>query len=129
MYIPTYQDMLDAHTRISPHIIRTPVRRSAYLDELTGAQLFFKCENFQRMGAYKMRGATNAILQLSQEARSCGVVTHSSGNFAQAVSLAAKNLNLAAYIVMPANAPGVKKQAVKVYSYSLFSKIISCPKA
>jgi threonine dehydratase len=82
---------------------------------MTGAKLYFKCENFQKMGAFKMRGATNAILQLSKEQQQKGVVTHSSGNFAQALALAAKNIGVKAYIVMPSNAPQVKKNAVKAY--------------
>ena len=82
---------------------------------MTGSELFFKCENFQKMGAFKMRGATNAILKLEQTQKNKGVVTHSSGNFAQALSLAAKNIGVKAYIVMPDNAPDVKVQAVKGY--------------
>jgi threonine dehydratase len=85
------------------------------LNQIAGAQLYFKCENFQRMGAFKMRGATNAILHLSEEQRARGVVTHSSGNMAQAVSLAAQTLGVKAYIVMPSNAPAVKKAAVRGY--------------
>ncbi|MDX5420859.1 MAG: pyridoxal-phosphate dependent enzyme [Hymenobacteraceae bacterium] len=111
----TKQDLLDCQHRITPFIHRTPVLTSTMLNELSGAQLFFKCENFQRMGAFKMRGATNAILQLTQEQRDKGVVTHSSGNFAQALSLAARSLGVKAYIVMPENAPQVKKEAVRGY--------------
>lgn len=85
------------------------------MDEKVGAKLFFKCENFQRMGAYKMRGATNAILQLTPEKRALGVLTHSSGNFAQALALAANTLGVKAYIVMPSTAPQVKKDAVLAY--------------
>src|SRR5690606_22882887 len=87
----------------------------SFINELSSAEVFFKCENFQKMGAFKMRGATNAILQLSEMQKNAGVVTHSSGNFAQALSLAAKNLGVKAYIVMPENAPQVKKEAVKGY--------------
>src|SRR5690554_2105030 len=101
--------------RIQPHIHRTPVLTSTQIDRLAGASLFFKCENFQRMGAFKMRGATNAILQLSPQQQQKGVLTHSSGNFAQALSLAARNLGVPAYIVMPQNAPAVKKAAVEGY--------------
>lgn len=107
--------LLDCHDRIKPYIHRTPVLTSRLLNEISGAKLFFKCENFQRMGAYKMRGATNAILLLSEEERAKGVVTHSSGNFAQALSLAAQSLDVKAYIVMPSNAPKVKKAAVSQY--------------
>jgi len=107
--------LLDCQDRIKPYIHRTPVLTSRLLNEISGAKLFFKCENFQRMGAYKMRGATNAILLLSEEERAKGVVTHSSGNFAQALSLAAQSLDVKAYIVMPSNAPKVKKAAVSKY--------------
>lgn len=100
---------------IGPHIHRTPVLSSDAIDKIVGARLFFKCENFQRMGAFKMRGATNAIMQLSDNQKEMGVITHSSGNFAQAVSLAAKSLGITAYIVMPSNAPEVKRNAVEGY--------------
>lgn len=109
------QLLLEAHQRIAPFIHDTPIITSQLLNEMTGASLFFKCENFQKMGAFKMRGAINAIMQLSEEARARGVVTHSSGNFAQALALAAKNLGVTAYIVMPNNAPFVKKEAVLNY--------------
>jgi threonine dehydratase len=101
--------------RINPYIHRTPVLTSNLLNEIAGCELFFKCENFQRMGAFKMRGAVNAIMQLTDEQKQKGVVTHSSGNFAQALALAAKSLGIAAYVVMPSNAPTVKKNAVKGY--------------
>lgn len=90
---------------------------------MTGASLFFKCENFQKMGAFKMRGATNAILNLTETEKYKGVITHSSGNFAQALSLAAKSLDVPAYIVMPDSAPEVKKAAVRTYG----GKITECP--
>ena len=109
------EDIIQAHQRISPYIHRTPIFTSQIINEITGAKLFFKCENFQKMGAFKMRGATNAILQLNNEQQQKGVVTHSSGNFAQALALAAKNLDIPAYIVMPSNAPEVKKRAVQGY--------------
>jgi threonine dehydratase len=89
---------------------------------MVSANVVFKCENFQKMGAFKMRGAANAILSLSDKERNRGVVTHSSGNFAQAVSLAAQKLDVKAYIVMPENAPQVKKNAVKTYG----GEIIEC---
>ena len=114
--------LIQVQERIQPYVHRTPVLTSQLLDEETGCNLFFKCENFQKMGAFKMRGAANAILNLSQEQRDKGVVTHSSGNFAQAVSLAAKKLGVKAYIVMPENAPQVKKNGVKTYE----GKIIEC---
>lgn len=109
------QRLIDCHERIKPFIHNTPVLTSRLVDAMIGAQLFFKCENFQRMGAFKMRGAVNAILQLSEQEREKGVVTHSSGNFAQALSLAAQSLGVKAFIVMPSNAPQVKKDAVKGY--------------
>jgi len=112
---PTRQDLLDARIRIADMVHNTPVLTSRLINEMTGAQLFFKCENFQRMGAFKMRGASNAILQLSDVQRSAGVVTHSSGNFAQAVSLSARIVGCPALIVMPENAPDVKKSAVRGY--------------
>jgi len=113
--IPSQQDVQQAFERVVSHVHQTPVLTSRLLDELSGASIFFKCENFQKMGAFKMRGAINAILQLPQADRAKGVVTHSSGNFAQAVSLAAKNLGIPAHIVMPNNAPQVKKDAVISY--------------
>jgi len=109
------QRLIDCHERIKPYIHNTPVLTSRLLNEMTGAQLYFKCENFQRMGAFKMRGAANAIMQLTDEQKQGGVVTHSSGNFAQALSLSAQSLGVKAYIVMPSSAPLVKKQAVKGY--------------
>lgn len=109
------EELIKTHERIKPYIHNTPVLTSNSIDEIVGANLFFKCENFQKMGAFKMRGATNAIIQLSDKQRSKGVVTHSSGNFAQALSLAAKSLGVKAFIVMPSNAPQVKKDAVKGY--------------
>lgn len=109
------QDLMEVHNRISPYIHRTPVMTSKLLNKISGADLYFKCENFQKMGAFKMRGAVNAVLSLSEEKRNKGVVTHSSGNFAQALSLAAKNAGVPAYIVMPSSAPQVKKNAVRGY--------------
>ncbi|WP_373055535.1 pyridoxal-phosphate dependent enzyme [Zunongwangia sp. H14] len=116
------QELEEVHKRILPYIHITPVLQSGLLNKISGADLYFKCENFQRMGAFKMRGATNAILQLSKEQQQKGVVTHSSGNFAQALSLAAKSLGVPAYIVMPSTAPQVKKDAVKTYG----GKITEC---
>jgi len=103
------------HQRIQPFIYNTAVLTSQTINEICDANVFFKCENFQKMGAFKMRGAVNAILCLSEKQRSKGVVTHSSGNFAQALSLAAKYLKVNAFIVMPKNAPKVKKEAVRSY--------------
>ncbi len=114
--------MTAAQQRIFPFIHRTPVLTCQTLDRMSGATLFFKCENFQKMGAFKMRGAANAILQLTEEERRRGVATHSSGNFAQAMALAAQMLGIPAYIVMPANSPEVKKAAVRGYG----GEIIEC---
>ena len=116
------EQLLNCHKRITPYIHRTPVLFSRLINEISGADIVFKCENFQRMGAFKMRGATNAILQLSEEQKKYGVVTHSSGNFAQAISLAAQSLGIKAFIVMPSTAPQVKKDAVKGYG----GEIIEC---
>ena len=113
--IPSKIDVQEAYERVAPHVHRTPIVTSRLLDEITGAQIYFKCENFQKMGAFKMRGAINAILQLTEAERSKGVLTHSSGNFAQALALAARNLGVTPYIVMPSNAPKVKKAAVESY--------------
>lgn len=107
--------LVAAHKRIAPFIHRTPVLTSALINEIVEAEVFFKCENFQKMGAFKMRGATNAILQLTDKQQSRGVVTHSSGNHGQALALAARSIGVKAYIVMPANAPQVKKDAVRGY--------------
>ncbi len=115
--------MQELHAKIAPFIHRTPVLTSTLINEMTGASLFFKCENFQKMGAFKMRGATNAILNLTETEKYKGVITHSSGNFAQALSLAAKSLDVPAYIVMPDSAPEVKKAAVRTYG----GKITECP--
>lgn len=117
------EDLYAVHQQILPYIHRTPVLTSTQLNEIAGVSLFFKCENFQRMGAFKMRGAANAILNLPEEKQKKGVVTHSSGNFAQALSLSAKKLNVPAYIVMPSSAPQVKKDAVKSYG----GEITECP--
>ncbi|MFO8127497.1 beta-hydroxyaspartate dehydratase BhcB [Yoonia sp.] len=115
MYIPTYQDMLDAHERIKPHINRTPIRTSDYLNELTGAQLFFKCENFQEPGAFKVRGASNAVFGLTDEQAKNGVATHSSGNHASCLSYAAMRRGIPCNVVMPRTAPQAKKDTVRRY--------------
>jgi len=114
--------LLQVHTRIKPYIHRTPVLTSQLINDMVQAKVFFKCENFQKIGAFKMRGAANAILSLSSDEQAKGVVTHSSGNFAQALALAAKKIGVKAYIVMPKNAPQVKKNAVKTYE----GEIIEC---
>ena len=113
MYIPTYEDMLDAHARISPYIRRTPVRTSDYLNELAGCELFFKCENFQEAGAFKVRGASNAVFGLSEEQAAKGVATHSSGNHASCLSYAAMKRGIPCNVVMPRTAPQAKKDTVR----------------
>lgn len=114
-HIPTQSDIQQAHERIKVYIHRTPVLTSSSLDELAGCQVFFKCENFQKVGAFKARGAMNAVLALSREERAKGVATHSSGNHAQALARAAKIMGIKAYIVMPRTAPDIKKKGVKGY--------------
>jgi threonine dehydratase len=104
----TFEDIRGAHERIKPHAVRTPVLSSAAIDERTGCQVFFKCENLQNMGAFKFRGAYNALSQLSDQQKQRGVVAFSSGNHAQAVALAGKLLGIRTVIVMPADAPKVK---------------------
>jgi threonine dehydratase len=111
----TYQDVAEAHERIRGAAKRTPVLTSATVDALTGAKVFFKCENFQRMGAFKFRGAYNALSQLGAEDRRRGVLAFSSGNHAQAVALAGRLLGIRTVIVMPQNAPRVKLEATRGY--------------
>jgi threo-3-hydroxy-L-aspartate ammonia-lyase len=111
----TYADLAAAHERIKPHAKRTPVLTSSTIDALTGAKVHFKCENFQRMGAFKFRGAYNALSQLSLEQKRKGVVAFSSGNHAQAVALSGKLLGVPATIVMPTDAPKVKLEATRGY--------------
>ena len=115
MEIPSLSDIKRAHTRISKYIVRTPIMTSQTINDLIGGEVFFKCENFQKVGAFKMRGASNVIMSYRPEERVNGFVTHSSGNHAQAVALASKVAESKAYIVMPENAPQVKKDAVKEY--------------
>ncbi|PWE33250.1 serine dehydratase [Maritimibacter sp. 55A14] len=115
MYIPTFQDMLDAHERIKPYIHRTPVLTSSFLNDLTGADLYFKCENFQKAGAFKVRGASNAVFGLDEEKAKRGVATHSSGNHALSLSYAAGRRGIPCHVVMPHSAPKAKKDAVRGY--------------
>jgi threonine dehydratase len=105
--------------RIAPFAHRTPVLTSATLDRLTGGSIFLKCENFQRVGAFKFRGAMNAVLQLTDEQKRAGVVTHSSGNHAQALALAGKLAGVPVVVVMPRTAPAVKKAATEGYGASV----------
>lgn len=115
MQIPTYDDMLAARARITPHIHRTPVLTSTYLNDLTGAELFFKCENFQKAGAFKVRGACNAVFGLPDDMLARGVATHSSGNHALSLSYAAGRRGIPCHVVMPRTAPQAKKDAVIGY--------------
>ena len=115
MDIPTYEDMLAAHKRIEPHIRRTPVRTSDHLDEISGARLFFKCENFQEPGAFKVRGAANAVFGLEGKQAEKGVATHSSGNHASCLSYAAMKRGVPCNVVMPHTAPQAKKDTVRRY--------------
>ncbi|MDZ7331089.1 MAG: pyridoxal-phosphate dependent enzyme [candidate division KSB1 bacterium] len=112
---PTIEDLRAAQRRIAGLVHRTPVLTCTTLNEMTGAQLFFKCENFQKVGAFKFRGACNAVFSLPENEAAKGVVTHSSGNHAAALSLAARKRGIPARIVMPSNAPAVKIAAVKNY--------------
>ncbi len=112
---PTLNDIREAAGRIKPYAHRTPVLTSESLNRQVGAQVFLKCENFQKVGAFKFRGACNAVYSLTDEEAARGVCTHSSGNHAQALALAAKLRGIPAYIVMPDNAPSVKKNAVAGY--------------
>jgi threonine dehydratase len=114
-FIPGFKDVEAAMRLIGPHVHRTPVLTSRQLDVISGAKLFFKCENFQKVGAFKFRGATNAVLNLTEAQRAAGVVTHSSGNHAAALAHAALMRGVKAYIVMPSSAPEVKKRAVEGY--------------
>ena len=115
MYVPTFDDVVAAHDRIRPYIHRTPVLTSTYFNELTGAELFFKCENFQKAGAFKVRGASNAVFGLSEEQAKLGVCTHSSGNHALSLSYAAGRRGIPCNVVMPRTAPQAKKDAVRGY--------------
>lgn len=113
--VPSYEDVAAAARRIEGHAHRTPVLRSATADRLVGANLFFKCENFQRMGAFKFRGAFNSLARFTPEQRRGGVIAFSSGNHAQAIALAAKLLGMPAVIVMPLDAPAAKMEATRGY--------------
>lgn len=115
MRIPVYDDVLVAHERIASHIHRTPVLTSRFIDEMAGASLFFKCENLQKAGAFKVRGASNAVFGLSDEAARKGVATHSSGNHALSLSYAAGRRGIPCHVVMPRTAPQAKKDAVIGY--------------
>ena len=117
--IPKFSDIEDAAARIKPYSNRTPVLTSRSLNEMVDGELYFKCENFQRAGAFKFRGACNAVFSLSDDDAQKGVATHSSGNHGQALALAARMRNIPAHIVMPENSPKVKIAAVKGYGASV----------
>ena len=106
--IPTWDDVLAAHERVRPWIHRTPILTSRFLNELTGAELFFKCENLQKAGAFKVRGASNAVFGLSADKAKKGVATHSSGNHALSLSRAAGRRGIPCHVVMPRTAPQSK---------------------
>ncbi|MFT0858588.1 beta-hydroxyaspartate dehydratase BhcB [Ancylobacter sp. G4_0304] len=115
MYIPTLEDMIAARARIEPYVHRTPVLTSRMLNELTGAELFFKCENLQKAGAFKARGASNAVFGLTDAQAAKGVATHSSGNHGTCLSYAAGRRGIPCTVVMPHTAPQAKKDAVRGY--------------
>lgn len=112
---PTLQDIKNARTRIQDMIHNTPILTSSAINNLAGCDVFFKCENFQKVGAFKARGAANAVLKLSDASKAKGVATHSSGNHAAALARAATEAGIPAYIVMPSTAPDIKKKAVQTY--------------
>jgi threonine dehydratase len=122
---PSADDVLAARQRITPHIIRTPMLRNAMLDQLTGGTILIKPEVLQRTGAFKLRGATNALRRLDPEALRRGVVTYSSGNHGQAIACAAQSLGAPATIVMPADAPNIKRQSTERWG----AKIIAYDRA
>ncbi len=122
MIEPTIDMIKEAHNRIKPFIHRTPVLTCTAINQICGAELFFKCENFQKVGAFKIRGATNTVFSLTDKELTNGVATHSSGNHAAALALAARNRGTKAYVVMPENSPQIKKKAVKGYG----AEIIIC---
>ena len=115
LYIPTFDDVKAAHERIRPYIHKTPILTSEFMNELSGANLFFKCENFQKAGAFKVRGACNAVFGLDDDRAKIGVATHSSGNHALSLSYAAGRRGIPATVVMPRTAPDAKKAAVRGY--------------
>lgn len=117
--VPNLQTIREAHARIAPHIHRTPVLSSAILNEKVGAELFFKCENFQKVGAFKARGACNAVMSLSDVQARRGVVTHSSGNHGAALAWAARLRGIKATVVVPNNAPAPKKMAIAAYGANI----------
>ncbi|MFN8177940.1 MAG: pyridoxal-phosphate dependent enzyme [bacterium] len=121
-YAATFDDVREAARRIAPFVRRTPVETCATLDGLAGRRLYFKCEHLQRVGAFKFRGACNAVMKLPDDVARRGVATHSSGNHAQALALAARLRGIAATIVMPSNSLAVKRRAVEGYG----AKVVEC---
>jgi threonine dehydratase len=121
--------MLQARHRIEPYIHRTPVLTSSFFNQLTGAELFFKCENFQKAGAFKVRGASNAVFGLTEEQAPLGVATHSSGNHALSLSYAASRRGIPASVVMPKTAPEAKKAAVRGYGVKFSNANLQPPHA
>ncbi len=117
--IPSFADVQEAHARIRDHVHRTPVHTCTSLDQLTGSELYLKCENLQKTGAFKFRGATNAVYSLPDDEAKRGVVTHSSGNHGAALACAARTRGIPATVVMPRNAPGVKQEAVRGYGATI----------
>ncbi len=120
--MPTFADIRAAHERIKPYIHRTPVLSSHTLNKIAGAEIFFKCENFQKVGAFKARGACNAVLSMDEAAARHGVVTHSSGNHGAALAWAARLRGISATVVVPENAPEPKKRAIAGYG----AEIVFC---
>lgn len=121
-YATDFPTILKAYERIQTSVHRTPVHTCRQLSDYAGAEVYFKCENFQKVGAFKYRGASNVVLSLSEQEAASGVVTHSSGNHAQALALAARQREIPAHIVMPSNAPQVKQDAVAGYG----GRVILC---
>ncbi|MCF1710712.1 pyridoxal-phosphate dependent enzyme [Tabrizicola sp. J26] len=122
MYIPTFDDVLAAHDRIAPYVHKTPVLTSSTIDAMAGAKLFFKCENLQKAGAFKARGASNAVFGLSDADAARGVATHSSGNHGLCLSYAAGRRGIPCTVVMPRTAPQAKKDAVRGYG----GRVVEC---
>ena len=122
MNIPAYIDVAEAHALVGQFVHRTSILASESINQITGGDIYFKCENFQKVGAFKFRGAINAVMSLSDEEARRGVGTHSSGNHAAALALAARNREIDAFVVMPENAPEIKRKAVASYG----AKITFC---
>ncbi|EGG13325.1 serine racemase [Cavenderia fasciculata] len=120
----SFDDIKQAHDRIKPHIHKTPIMTSSVINDMSGFELYFKCENLQKVGAFKYRGACNSILKLDEQDAKKGVVTHSSGNHGQAIAKAAQLRGIPAYIVVPNNAPKVKLDAIRGYAGE--SNVVLC---